>query len=110
MTTRVCSTPGCPTILTDGTTRCTTHTSRTPDPRPSPSDRGYDSKWRRNSARYLAAHPVCVLCGRPATHSDHHPLSRRELLALGVEHPDAWSRLRALCTSCHNRKSARDQA
>ena len=108
---RVCATPSCPIVLTDGTRRCPAHDRRSPDRRPSPTARGYDAKWRRNSARFLKANPVCAIdgCDRPSEHSDHHPLSRRELLDLGVEHPDAWERLRPLCESHHNSKSARER-
>lgn len=54
-------------------------------------------------------HPLCCLCAAPATVPDHHPLSRRELVAAGDSHPDAWRHLRPLCEACHNAKSARDR-
>lgn len=44
-----------------------------------------------------------------ATVADHHPTSRRELLTQGVTDPDADHRLRPLCTTCHNRETARNQ-
>ena len=44
--------------------------------RPSARARGYDSKWEKARAAYLAEHPLCVMCearGRvePATVVDH---------------------------------------
>lgn len=37
--------------------RCERH--RPVDDRPSASARGYDGRWQRLQARYLAAHPIC---------------------------------------------------
>ena len=109
LTTRVCADPDCPEILTDGRTRCAKHPGRSRDTRPSAAGRGYDTRWRRIRAQFLKAHPLCCLCRRPATVPDHHPLSRRELVAAGDPHPDAWRNLRPLCESCHNAKSARER-
>ncbi|MFD6127658.1 HNH endonuclease, partial [Streptomyces hydrogenans] len=50
-----------------------------------------------------------MLCTKPATVADHFPESRRSLVARGVSDPDAWSRLRPLCTSCHSRETAKHQ-
>jgi 5-methylcytosine-specific restriction protein A len=57
----------------------------------------------------VGAHPWCVLCSKTVTVADHFPESRRGLVARGVSDPDAWSRLRPLCTSCHNRETAKHQ-
>lgn len=74
--------------------------------RPSAAARGYDSKWARNSARFLKRNPWCALCGAPAKVADHHPHTRRQLLAAGDPHPDAWHHLRPLCRPCHSRATA----
>jgi 5-methylcytosine-specific restriction protein A len=61
----------------------------------------------------LRRDPICVVCKTaPATVADHHPVSRRELVAMKVSDPDAPSRLRGLCASCHSRETANspDQA
>lgn len=104
---RTCPVAGCDAALPPGQ-GCPTHPRRprrAPEYRPSPAQRGYDTKWARNRARFLAAHPTCVDCGQGATVADHDPLTRRQLLAMGVEHPDAWERLRPRCAPCHNRRS-----
>jgi hypothetical protein len=44
----------------------------------------------------------CALCTRPAAVWDHHPTTRRQLIAAGVADPDAPYRLRPLCRSCHS--------
>lgn len=51
---------------------------------------------------------ACQECGGYATVADHHPLSRRELVADGHD-PDDPRHGRALCTYCHNRHTARTQ-
>jgi hypothetical protein len=72
------------------------------------NERPYDSAdWKRRSARFLRG-KLCVLCERtglsiPATVADHFPLTRKELLALGIETPDDEKHLRPLCASCHSR-------
>ena len=68
--------------------------------RGTPAERGYDLHWARIRAAFLKQHPTCDLCGEPAVVADHHPTSRRDLVAQGDPHPDAWSHLRPLCRSC----------
>lgn len=106
---RPCSTPGCPELTAGG--RCERHAAQgrasSEAARPSAAERGYGARWRRRRARFLAANPVCVLCGATSEVPDHWPLTRRELVARGVADPDADRRLRALCTRCHNRETAR---
>ncbi|MEU6709988.1 hypothetical protein ABZ897_00800 [Nonomuraea sp. NPDC046802] len=41
----------------------------------------------------------------PSTVADHHPLSRRELVARGLD-PDDPQYGRGLCTSCHGKETA----
>lgn len=98
----ICSHPGCPTIVARGA--CPVH--RTPDRRPNSRQRGYSTAWDRTRRRFLEDNPTCVLCGGAARVADHWPLTRRQLLALGDPHPDAWERLRPLCRPCHSRETA----
>ena len=77
------------------------------DPRPSAARRGYDADWRKFRADYLSRHPLCVECERsgvlaPAAHVDHV----RALVRGGDKYDE--SNLRALCHSCHSRKTARE--
>jgi 5-methylcytosine-specific restriction protein A len=105
---RVCSTPGCPELTREG--RCDTHETEARQAsdaqRPSSAERGYGARWRRVRARFLAAHPTCVLCGRRSEVPDHWPRTRAKLVAAGVADPDAPAYLRALCTRCHNSETA----
>lgn len=72
--------------------------------RPSAEARGYDAAWRAVRKQFLAAHPMCCMCGQPATEVDH-VLSVRERPDLRLR----WSNLRALDRSCHSRRTATDQ-
>lgn len=81
----------------------------TPDERPSPARRGYDQHHRRFRAAVLTRDPTCVLCGTaPSRHADHHPRSRQQLQALGLD-PNDPSHGRGLCHSCHSRETALNQ-
>ena len=56
-------------------------------------------RWRRLARCYLAAHPVCVWCGRLAEMVDHVvPRRRRPDLAYDPLN------LRACCRRCHARQ------
>ena len=101
--TRVCSKPGCP------------HFKPCPNPEHQPdrvrgtsTQRGYGAGHRRFRAQVLERDPWCKLCGARATVADHHPLSRRDLVAKGLD-PDDPARGRGLCKPCHDRETARHQ-
>jgi len=74
--------------------------------RPSSTERGYDTAWRKLRAAYLRQHPVCSTprCGDMATDVDH-VLSVEAWPDLRLE----WSNLRALCHPCHSRRTALEQ-
>lgn len=75
-----------------------------PDGRPSAAARGYGAHWRRVRAAVLAERPVCEECNRVAAVDVDHVVSLRKG---GTNDP---SNLRALCHSCHSRKTVeRDQ-
>ena len=70
----------------------------------------YDQRsWKRNAREFLAAHPMCIDCGYPSAHADHAPRSRAELVAVGVENPDAWQHLQPRCHSCHSRRTVLEE-
>ncbi|GHF37143.1 hypothetical protein GCM10010359_44730 [Streptomyces morookaense] len=102
-----CSVPGCPELTTGG--RCAKHQREAEQQRGTSAANGYGTRWQRTRKAYLYRNRWCLLCGRTATVADHFPLSRRELVTQGVADPDAFSRLRPLCTRCHNRETAKRQ-
>lgn len=98
---RVCSLPGCG-QLTPTTGRCAQHR----DQRGSAASRGYDHRWRKTRAAYLAEHPLCQGVGCFAWATDVHHLD-----GLGPNGPDGHSpaNLQGLCHSCHSRTTAVEQ-
>lgn len=104
---RVCTTPGCPELVTTG--RCPNCRRTADQARGTRQQRGYDTRWERRRATYLARHPFCQLCPATATVADHWPRSRRDLVAAGVPDPDADQHLRPLCAPCHSRQTAQHQ-
>ncbi|WP_132805430.1 HNH endonuclease signature motif containing protein [Tepidamorphus gemmatus] len=75
--------------------------------RPTARQRGYDSKWDRERAAFLAAHPTCQRdgCTAPATVVDHITPHRGDMRLF-------WRRSnwQALCAPCHSRwKQARER-
>jgi len=105
---RVCSTPGCPTLYDGDSTRCPQHDRQADRQR---GNRGYQSRGHRNRFRpaVLARDPICVVCHvRQSTIADHYPLSRKELLANGMD-ADNPAHGRGLCKTCHDRETAHHQ-
>jgi 5-methylcytosine-specific restriction protein A len=115
---RVCTTPGCPEYVQGGG-RCDQHKRQAEQRRGTARQRGYG---RGHETRFrpavLARDPRCVCtdkshghdspCGKPSVHADHHPLSRRELVARGLD-PDDPKHGRGLCGPCHSSETAKAQ-
>lgn len=95
----VCAEPGCPNLSVPRDSRCQVHKRGTA------AQRGYDSRWNRRRAAFLARHPTCVECGQPSTDADHDPIDRRDLVAMGIEDPDQEQYLQAKCGRCHKRRT-----
>ena len=113
----ICSTPGCPEYTAGG--RCTDCQAKAERKRGSASQRGYGTQHRRTfRAAVLARDPHCVCtieahghgdpCGQASQHADHHPMSRRELTAAGLD-PNDPRRGRGLCQPCHAKETAQAQ-
>ena len=106
---RVCAEPGCPTLTNatrcDG---CRKAKRRAEDKRrPNARQRGYDTRWQRTRAAYLAAFPICQHpdgCLNPATDVDH-------IDGWGPNGPRGhdFGNLRGYCHSHHSERTARDQ-
>jgi 5-methylcytosine-specific restriction endonuclease McrA len=65
--------------------------------RPTARQRGYDGKWEKARAGFLAKHPRCFRCGQPAT-VVHHSIPHRGDRAL-FWRTDLW---RPACKPCHD--------
>ena len=102
---RTCTQPGCPTLVPAGAGRCAACERAADARRGGARQRGYGTAHERWRRQVLARDGLCVLCGARATDADHYPLSRRELVAAGLDPADpAYGR--ALCHSCHSRATA----
>ena len=108
---KVCSTAGCPTLVPSG--RCDQCKRQAERKRGSAAQRGYGHAWAKWAKRYLTRHPFCDIrldgCTGLATLPDHHPVSRRDLVARGVRQPDQDRYCRAACAHCHGVETARHQ-
>ena len=111
---RPCAHPGCREWATKGS-YCSRHAAeweaklaerraafaaRADNARPSADARGYTSAWRKARKAYIIRHPLCAICGAPATDVDHIIPHRgdKELF---------WDsgNWQSLCHECHSRKS-----
>jgi 5-methylcytosine-specific restriction enzyme A len=108
---KICAQPGCHATSTER--YCPAHArqakpyARVDDrARGSSHARGYDATWRKARAHYLAEHPLCVRCAErqrtTAASVVDHVVPHRGDMALFWNQSN-WA---ALCTRCHNAKTA----
>lgn len=109
---RPCRHPGCPKHAAGASAYCPEHgaarRAAEESRRGSSASRGYGGKWQRERAAYLKANPVCV----------EHRKVGRVVLATVVDHIQPhkgdqhlfWRRSnwQALCKTCHDAKTARE--
>jgi 5-methylcytosine-specific restriction enzyme A len=107
---RICSYPGCPVLVDSG--RCDKHKKQErkeiDSRRGTAHERGYDARWRRASADFRRAHPLCIDClsrGRSTAASvvDHIVPHRGDKVLFWDQRN--WQ---ALCKPCHDSKTARE--
>lgn len=112
---KVCSTPGCPNLINNGS-KCTT-CQRKQDRERRPQGNPYHTKGHQTFRKQvLARDPLCTctgdcgthqgLCAKPSTVADHYPTERIDLITQGLN-PNDPQYGRGICTTCHNRKTAR---
>lgn len=105
-----CKYPSC-NVLTDNA-YCDKHqkevNARRDSNRMSSHERGYTSKWRKASKKYLDKHPWCVECEKngihePATETDH-------IIPHKGDKKLFWDRnnWQGLCHNCHSKKTAKE--
>lgn len=98
-----CKHPGCPMLTAD--LYCEFHNRLHFNDRPSSSERGYGSRWRKASKYYLQKNPLCKQCEREGN------LTRAEVVDHIIPHRGDkvlfWdeSNWQALCKRCHDRKT-----
>ena len=57
-----CKHPGCAALVPYGQSYCEKHKAQHTSERAGAAGRGYDARWRRESKRFLRAHPLCIRC------------------------------------------------
>jgi len=87
--------------------KCRRHLAQADRMRGTSKQRGYDREHRENFRAPVLARDnhTCVLCGDVATHADHYPRTRKQLVAEGLDANDPQYG-RALCESCHRQHTA----
>jgi 5-methylcytosine-specific restriction endonuclease McrA len=107
---RPCAHFGCGELVREG--RCPKHSTevrqREEAKRASRQERGYGPRWEASRKGYLARHTRCVLCNERATVVDHivpHN-GNWDLFWAFKDKPGQPANVRALCATCHNKKTA----
>ena len=105
-----CRHPGCPNLVPAGQKYCEEHKRMHQEENRTAAARGYNSRWRRESKKFLALHPLCEECLRhgiatPATVVDHIVPHRGDPKLF-------WDRSnwQALCKKCHDKKTGREDS
>ena len=73
---------------------------RADEERASADDRGYTFAWRKARKAWIIRHPLCAICGKPATDVDHITPHRGDRTLFWDT--NNWQ---SLCHECHSRKS-----
>lgn len=101
----------CPTVVSRGVGMCSECKRKAEQARGSSHARGYDQVHQATFREgVLARHPLCQAdgCTERSTDADHWPLSRRELVDLGLD-PNDPQHGRGLCHSHHSQETAKHQ-
>ena len=72
--------------------------------RPSASERGYGSRWRKLRVMVLHRYPLCNDCQRKPSQDVDHIIPKAE----GGE--DTMENLQGLCRECHNNKTTSENS
>lgn len=67
----------------------------------------HTTTWRKCRAAYFQRHPLCEECKRNGEVKQGNVVDHITPIRLGGEKLE-FSNLQTLCTSCHNRKSAKE--
>jgi 5-methylcytosine-specific restriction enzyme A len=98
-----CAKTGCPELVTKGR-YCARHRQAVEQARGTATARGYSKQWSRYSARRLAQHPFCTMCGRLAEVTDHIVSARQAPARFWDE-----TNHQSLCGACNRRKAIAEE-
>ena len=68
----------------------------------------HSTTWRKLRNVYIKNHPICELCKTVNVINKATVIDHIQPIRLGGAKLE-WANLQALCTSCHNSKSARER-
>ena len=106
---KLCTYPGCETLVADGSSRCPEHKVK---PNGFSGQRTksrqwhslYQSaRWRNERKDFLKSHPYCYVCGAPAKIVDHIRPHRGDIDLFYDE-----SNWQPMCWQCHSRKTLKE--
>nr|DAY00160.1 MAG TPA: HNH endonuclease [Caudoviricetes sp.] len=102
---RRCSFPNCRNRVKAG--RCEEHQQKKVDDRLPSSQRGYDHRWRKYRAEYLAQNPLCVMCLKEGKYTPATVIDHIQPVTGGQKDPLFWrvDNHQALCRDCHSYKT-----
>jgi 5-methylcytosine-specific restriction protein A len=107
---KTCSVPGCPEVVAVG--RCAEHQRAADLARGTAGQRGYTGRPHHRFRRAVLRRDLfCTWpdgCDQLSTDADHHPLSRRDLVASGAN-PNDPAHGRGLCGLHHKQATAQHQ-
>lgn len=105
-----CRHPCCPNLVPAGQKYCEEHKALQPEESRSAATKGYGARWRLESKKFLALHPLCEEClkegkATPATVVDH-------IVPHQGDPKLFWDRSnwQALYKRCHDKKTRRDDS
>lgn len=116
---RPCCAPGCTALSMPGESRCAKHQAvldqrrrerqqQADAQRGSARERGYDSRWTKARATYLAEHPLCVECLKRGAYVEatvvDHIIPHKGDMKLFWDDKN-WE---PMCVVHHNQKTARE--
>ena len=105
-----CKVRGCGNLHHNANGYCDEHqvARRGRDERPSAQERGYDAKWKAFARKFLALHPVCEICGAPASCVDHKTATADMMMDAYGSFDYDEANYQALCSACNTRKGRRE--
>ncbi len=104
--------PGCRYLLCSnkadkGSSYCEIHRKIMEKQRLTPTERGYDYKWKKFRKEYLKKNPLCVMC------LSKGKITQSKVIDHIISHKGDkglfWdeSNMQALCVRCHNKKTGK---
>lgn len=111
---RPCNVPNCPNLVRGRVGYCPEHIHESPSGWAAKKDRSHQkiyhtARWRRTSEQYRKEHPICIECKENGLIEQVDVVDHIVPIQNGGAVFD-WDNLQSLCNSCHNSKTAKENA